>query len=125
MLVPQATDADEEGTANSNVTYSINSTSPDGVGSHFHLDPVSGRLSVTSALDYDVLQFPQTSAGTVKLVVVAKDNGSTRLSASVTVAVTLNVSLYVKKQQQQQTSEQTNNINNNKPYSYISYAHLL
>jgi len=115
VLVPQATDADEEGTANSNVTYSINSTSPAGVGSHFHLDSVSGRLNVTSALDYDVLQFPRNSAGIVKLVVVAKDNGSTSLSASVTVAVTLIVSLYVRKQQQQQTSEQTNNINNNKP----------
>ena len=126
MLVPQATDADEEGTANSNVTYSISSTSPAGVGSHFHLDPLSGRLNVTSALDYDVLQFPQNSAGIVKLVVVAKDNGSTRLSASVTVAVTLNVSLYVRKQQQQQTSEQTNNISNSKPCRYISvsYTHL-
>ena len=58
MLVPQATDADEEGTANSNVTYSIDSTSPAGVGSHFHLDPVSGRLNVTSALDYDVSSVP-------------------------------------------------------------------
>ena len=93
MLVPQATDADETGTANSNVTYAIVSTSPAGQERHFHLDPVSGQLSVVSALDYDTLRFPAASRGVVKLSVRAVDHGTPQLSASVTVAVTLNVSL--------------------------------
>ena len=94
MSIVQATDADEEGTANSNVTYSIVSTSPAGLTGHFHLDPLSGQLIITSAFDYDVLVFPATAVGIVKLVVVASDHGSPSLSASVTVAVTLNVRLY-------------------------------
>ena len=90
----QATDADEEGTANSNVTYSIVSTSPAGLTSHFHLDPLSGQLTVTSALDYDVLHFRAATVGIVNLAVVASDHGAPSLSASATVAVTLNVRLY-------------------------------
>ncbi|KAL8620286.1 hypothetical protein ACOMHN_042021 [Nucella lapillus] len=86
----QVTDADENGTDNSRVTYSISETRPGGLKSHFHVDPTSGHLSVVQAVDYDVLHFPPSSEGIVDLVMVATDHGTPkRLSATANVVITL------------------------------------
>ncbi|KAL8620285.1 hypothetical protein ACOMHN_042020 [Nucella lapillus] len=86
----QVTDADENGTDNSRVTYSISETRPGGLKSHFHVDPTSGHLRVVQAVDYDVLHFPPSSEGIVDLVMVATDHGTPkRLSATANVVITL------------------------------------
>ncbi|XP_076446801.1 cadherin-23-like [Babylonia areolata] len=87
----QATDADQKGTENANVTYAIRSTLPAGLQSHFRLAPFTGQLTVFQKLDYDTIQFPPAgSEGVVEVVVAATDNGQpAKQSASATVMITL------------------------------------
>ncbi|XP_070180220.1 cadherin-23-like [Littorina saxatilis] len=85
----EANDADEPNTPNSNVTFSINQTSPSGLQNHFRLDPISGQLTVTHALDFERIQFSSGPIGVVNLVVVASDRGTPSKQATAAVDVTL------------------------------------
>ncbi|KAK7500884.1 hypothetical protein BaRGS_00007764, partial [Batillaria attramentaria] len=85
-LTLQATDGDAPGSPNSNVSFRMVSSSPAGLLRNFYLDSINGHLTVKTALDYDTLNFQ----GTVRLVVEARDHGTTPLSSTATVEIVLN-----------------------------------
>ena len=78
LLTLVATDADEAGSQNSAITYSIQTGN---TGSVFNLATNTGVLSVTNSLDFE-------STPSYSLDVVATDGGSRTGSAVVTVTVT-------------------------------------
>ena len=74
-----ATDADEEGTANSEITYNITGGSG---AEYFDIDPSSGNLTVALTLDYET----NTS---FELVIEATDGGFPTLSSNMTYTIRL------------------------------------
>lgn len=92
--LPQATDEDEQGTPNSNITYSLlPSTTPPGLVGHFEINPLTGDLVVKMSLDFDAMSTRGRSSETLTLTVEARDQGTVPLSSTVDVTITLLVRL--------------------------------
>lgn len=85
----QATDKDKPGTDNSNITYSLSSTTPPGLTGHFHIDPLTGDITVVQPLDFENIAFSAGQAGAITLTAVASDHGLGPLSSTVEVSITL------------------------------------
>ena len=83
---PQADDADGAG-PNSEVRYSMSSASQ--WSANFTVNSTTGVLRLTSPLDYEKLD--HIAGGVIGLVVLATDRGSTRMTGSVNVTVTVQV----------------------------------
>ncbi|CAL1532634.1 unnamed protein product, partial [Lymnaea stagnalis] len=83
-FIVQAFDKDEAGTNNSEISYSINSTTPS-LPSKFNISTVSGEITLTNALDFEALD--QKLHGRILVVVVAKDKSSPFHSTTVTATV--------------------------------------
>ncbi|XP_027501941.1 cadherin-like protein 26 [Corapipo altera] len=75
-----ASDKDEVGTANSQVSYSISMQMPTPDGFTFSIDPTTGSILLSRCLDYQ-------TANSFKLLVKASDQGSPQLSSTATVNV--------------------------------------
>ena len=73
---------------NSLVHYRIDRTPP-GLESNFTIDSVSGEITLEEPLDYEKLD--HIAGGVIDLVVLATDRGSTRMTGSVNVTVTVQV----------------------------------
>ena len=86
VVVFQATDNDERGTNNSEVSYSLQQSN---WSSHFAVDSDRGVLRVVSPVDYEAV-----TAGEITLTVIASDKGQPPLSGYVNVTVTLQVSVF-------------------------------
>ncbi|PVD37773.1 hypothetical protein C0Q70_00374 [Pomacea canaliculata] len=85
----EATDKDKPGTDNSNITYSLSSTTPPGLTGHFHIDPLTGDITVVQPLDFDNISFSAEQVGAITLTAVASDHGLGPLSSTVEVSITL------------------------------------
>ncbi|XP_025090923.1 cadherin-23-like [Pomacea canaliculata] len=86
----EATDEDEQGTPNSNITYSLlPSTTPPGLVGHFEINPLTGDLVVKMSLDFDAMSTRGRSSETLTLTVEARDQGTVPLSSTVDVTITL------------------------------------
>ncbi|XP_014811591.1 PREDICTED: cadherin-like protein 26 isoform X2 [Calidris pugnax] len=75
-----ALDKDEEGTANSQVSYSLTMQMPLADGFTFNIDPTTGSIFLTGCLDYK-------AASSFKLLIKASDHGTPQLSSTATVNV--------------------------------------
>ncbi|XP_027737451.1 cadherin-like protein 26 [Empidonax traillii] len=75
-----ASDKDEAGTANSQVSYSISMQMPTPDGFTFSIDPTTGSILLSRCLDYQ-------TANSFKLLIKASDQGSPQLSSTATVNV--------------------------------------
>ncbi|XP_042656680.1 cadherin-like protein 26 [Tyto alba] len=75
-----ALDKDEDGTANSQVSYSLSMQMypPDGLT--FNIDATTGSILLSGCLDYK-------TANSFKLLIIARDHGTPQLSSSTTVNV--------------------------------------
>ncbi|KAM6113080.1 LOW QUALITY PROTEIN: cadherin-like protein 26 [Pterocles gutturalis] len=71
-----ALDKDEDGTANSRMSYSLSMQTP----SRFSIDPTSGSICLSECLDYK-------TASSFKLLIKASDHGTPQLSSTATVNV--------------------------------------
>ncbi|KAM9284777.1 cadherin-like protein 26 [Morus bassanus] len=75
-----ALDKDEEGTANSQVSYSLSMQMPLLEGFRFNIDPTTGSILLSGCLEYK-------TANSFKLLIKASDHGSPQLSSTATVNV--------------------------------------
>ncbi|XP_075294593.1 cadherin-like protein 26 [Opisthocomus hoazin] len=75
-----ASDKDEDGTANSQVSYSLSMQMPIPDGFTFNIDPTTGSILLTGCLDYK-------TANSFKLLIKASDHGMPQLSSTATVNV--------------------------------------
>ncbi|XP_016158625.1 PREDICTED: cadherin-like protein 26 [Ficedula albicollis] len=75
-----AQDKDEEGTVNSQVSYSISVQMPSPDGLTFNIDPTTGSIFLSGCLDYK-------TAKSFYLLIKASDHGSPQLSSTATVTV--------------------------------------
>ncbi|XP_009981056.1 PREDICTED: cadherin-like protein 26, partial [Tauraco erythrolophus] len=75
-----ALDKDEEGTANSQVSYSISMQMPLPDGFTFNIDPTTGLIFLSGCLDYK-------TTNSFKLLIKASDHGTPQLSSTATVNV--------------------------------------
>ncbi|XP_010190957.1 PREDICTED: cadherin-like protein 26 [Mesitornis unicolor] len=80
VLQVTALDKDEEGTANSQVSYSISMQMPLPDGFTFNIDSTTGLILLSACLDYK-------TANSFKLLIKATDHGSPQLSSTATVNV--------------------------------------
>lgn len=88
----QATDDDEPGTENSDISYSLSSSSdPPGLAGHFHINLLTGNITVVQPLDFDNISFSDGHPGEITLTAVAKDHGRVHLNSTVVVIITLMV----------------------------------
>ncbi|XP_009642032.1 cadherin-like protein 26 [Egretta garzetta] len=75
-----AFDKDEDGTANSRVSYSLSMEMPLPDGFTFNIDPTTGLILLSGCLDYK-------TANSFKLLIQASDHGTPQLSSTATVNV--------------------------------------
>ncbi|XP_051489372.1 cadherin-like protein 26 [Apus apus] len=75
-----ALDKDEDGSANSQVSYSLSMQKPLSDGFKFNIDPATGLILLSGCLDYE-------TASSFKLLIKASDHGTPQLSSTVTVNV--------------------------------------
>ncbi|TFK05050.1 THAP domain-containing protein 4 [Platysternon megacephalum] len=75
-----ALDKDEKDTANSRVTYSLTTQTPNLKEPRFNIDPTSGFIRISGCLD------PQT-ASSFKLLIKARDHGTPQMSSTATVNI--------------------------------------
>ncbi|KAM6319284.1 cadherin-like protein 26 [Podargus strigoides] len=75
-----ALDKDEDGTVNSQVSYSISMQMPLPDGFTFNIDPTTGLILLSGCLDYKAANF-------FKLLIKASDHGTPQLSSTATVNV--------------------------------------
>ncbi|XP_076208520.1 cadherin-like protein 26 [Aptenodytes patagonicus] len=75
-----ASDKDEDGTANSQVSYSLIMQMPLPDGFTFNIDPTTGSILLSGCLDYKI-------ASSFKLLIKASDHGTPQLSSTATVNV--------------------------------------
>uniref|UniRef100_A0A8C3UI27 Cadherin 26 n=1 Tax=Catharus ustulatus TaxID=91951 RepID=A0A8C3UI27_CATUS len=75
-----ARDKDEEGTVNSQVSYSISMQMPSPDGLTFNIDPTTGSIFLSGCLDYK-------TAKSFYLLIKANDHGNPQLSSTAAVAV--------------------------------------
>ncbi|XP_074878685.1 cadherin-like protein 26 [Buteo buteo] len=75
-----ALDKDEDGTVNSQVSYSLSMRMPLPDGLMFNIDPTTGSILLSGCLDYK-------SANSFKLLIKASDHGTPQLSSTATVNV--------------------------------------
>ncbi|XP_072735614.1 cadherin-like protein 26 [Ciconia boyciana] len=75
-----ALDKDEDGTVNSQVSYSLSMQMPLPDGFTFNTDPTTGSILLSGCLDYK-------TANSFKLLIKASDHGTPQLSSTVTVNV--------------------------------------
>ncbi|XP_009325148.1 PREDICTED: cadherin-like protein 26 [Pygoscelis adeliae] len=75
-----ASDKDEDGTANSQVSYSLIMQMPLPDGFTFNIDPTTGSILLSGCLDYKI-------ANSFKLLIKASDHGTPQLSSTATVNV--------------------------------------
>ncbi|KAM6242737.1 cadherin-like protein 26 [Spheniscus humboldti] len=75
-----ALDKDEDGTANSQVSYSLIMQMPLPDGFTFNIDPTTGSILLSGCLDYKI-------ANSFKLLIKASDHGTPQLSSTATVNV--------------------------------------
>ncbi|KAM6404470.1 cadherin-like protein 26 [Rhynochetos jubatus] len=75
-----ALDKDEDGTANSQVSYSLSMQMPLPDGFIFNIDPTTGSIIPSGCLDYK-------TANSFKLLIKASDHGTPQLSSTATVNV--------------------------------------
>lgn len=75
-----ALDKDEDGTANSQVSYSLNMQMPIPDGFTFNIDPTTGSILLSGCLDCK-------TANSFKLLIKASDHGTPQLSSTATVNV--------------------------------------
>ncbi|PVD37769.1 hypothetical protein C0Q70_00370 [Pomacea canaliculata] len=98
----EATDEDEQGTPNSNITYSLlPSTTPPGLVGHFEINPLTGDLVVKMSLDFDAIimwcicmigpgaKLDREKEDNFQLSVLVLDRGDPPRSSSATVSVFL------------------------------------
>ncbi|CAN7993536.1 unnamed protein product [Ixodes hexagonus] len=83
-LVVRAVDADQAGTANSQVRYQIVQGDPD---NNFTIDEAKGRIRPRQPLDFERIAQPRGDVRTFNLVVRAYDLGRPSLSSNVSVIV--------------------------------------
>ncbi|PVD37770.1 hypothetical protein C0Q70_00371 [Pomacea canaliculata] len=90
LLEVKATDGDKSGTQNSNITYTLSKTSsPPGHVDNFHINPLTGGVTVVLPMDYESVSFLAGQPGTITLTAVATDHGHPALSSTVHVTITL------------------------------------
>ncbi|XP_054701632.1 cadherin-like protein 26 [Grus americana] len=77
-----ALDKDEEGSANSQVSYSLSMQMPLLDGFTFNIDPTTGSILLSGCLDYK-------TANSFKLLIKASDHGTPQLSSTATVNVAI------------------------------------
>ncbi|XP_009891893.1 PREDICTED: cadherin-like protein 26 [Charadrius vociferus] len=77
-----ALDKDEDGTVNSQVSYSLNMQMPPLDGFMFNIDPITGSILLSGCLDYK-------TATSFKLLIKASDHGTPQLSSTATVNVVI------------------------------------
>ncbi|XP_025090910.1 cadherin-23-like isoform X2 [Pomacea canaliculata] len=82
----EASDDDKPGTVNSNITYTL---SPNSSPDNFHIDPLTGDLTVVRPLDYESVSFLAGQPGTITLTAVATDQGQPAQSSTVPITITL------------------------------------
>ncbi|XP_009459886.1 PREDICTED: cadherin-like protein 26 [Nipponia nippon] len=75
-----ALDKDEDGTANSQVSYSLSMQMPLSDGFTFNVDPTTGSIRLSRCLEYK-------TANSFKLLIKASDHGTPQLSSTATVNV--------------------------------------
>ncbi|KAM6298814.1 cadherin-like protein 26 [Aegotheles albertisi] len=75
-----ALDKDEDGTGNSQVSYSLSMQIPLSDGFIFNVDPTTGSILLSGCLDYKTANF-------FKLLIKASDHGTPQLSSTATVNV--------------------------------------
>ncbi|XP_025090966.1 cadherin-23-like isoform X2 [Pomacea canaliculata] len=86
----KATDDDEPGTENSDISYSLSSSSdPPGLAGHFHINLLTGNITVVQALDFDNISFSAGHPGEIILTAMAKDHGRVHLNSTAVVIITL------------------------------------
>ncbi|XP_037733074.2 cadherin-like protein 26 isoform X1 [Chelonia mydas] len=77
-----ALDKDEEDTANSRVTYSLTTQTPNLKEPRFNIDPTSGLIVISGCLDYQ-------TASSFKLLIKARDHGTPQMSSPATVNIAI------------------------------------
>uniref|UniRef100_K7FK88 Cadherin-like protein 26 n=1 Tax=Pelodiscus sinensis TaxID=13735 RepID=K7FK88_PELSI len=77
-----ALDKDEENTANSRVTYSLLTQTPNLKEPRFNIDPTSGLIMVSGCLEYK-------TARSFKLLIKARDHGTPQMSSTATVNIAI------------------------------------
>ncbi|XP_038225704.1 cadherin-like protein 26 isoform X2 [Dermochelys coriacea] len=77
-----ALDKDEEDTANSRVTYSLITQTPNLKEPRFNIDPTSGLIVISGCLDYQ-------TASSFKLLIKARDHGTPQMSSPATVNIAI------------------------------------
>ncbi|KAL3877556.1 hypothetical protein ACJMK2_035253, partial [Sinanodonta woodiana] len=82
LLTVKATDADQNGTENSEVVYTIENTTWD---SNFTINNISGEIRLESEIDYEALD--DSFEGVINLTIVAFNKGSPAKSSSVIVSI--------------------------------------
>ncbi|PVD37771.1 hypothetical protein C0Q70_00372 [Pomacea canaliculata] len=86
----EASDDDKPGTQNSNITYTLSpNSSPDNQAGNFHIDPLTGEVTVVRPLDYESVSFLAGQPGTITLTAVTTDQGQPPLNSTVHVTITL------------------------------------
>ncbi|XP_028942684.1 cadherin-like protein 26 [Antrostomus carolinensis] len=75
-----AVDKDEDGTVNSQVSYSLSMQMPRTDGFTFNIDPSTGSIQLSECLDYK-------TSNSFKLLIKASDRGTPQLSSTATVNV--------------------------------------
>ncbi|KAM4732539.1 cadherin-related family member 2 [Anableps anableps] len=80
----EATDADEAGTVNSQIAFTIKESTHSG---NFSIDETTGVLTNNGELDREALD--PVSNGRINLIVIATDKGTPSLSSSVSVIITV------------------------------------
>uniref|UniRef100_A0A8C8RRS3 Cadherin-like protein 26 n=1 Tax=Pelusios castaneus TaxID=367368 RepID=A0A8C8RRS3_9SAUR len=98
-----ALDKDEEDTANSQVTYSLITQTPDLKEPRFNIDPTRGLIVFSGCLDHK-------TASSFKLLIQAKDHGTPQMSSTATVSIVIedknnHLPVFIKKNYQLQISE--------------------
>ncbi|KAL3877420.1 hypothetical protein ACJMK2_035126, partial [Sinanodonta woodiana] len=82
LLTVKATDADENGSNNSKVVYTIGNTTWD---SNFTINEITGEIRLVSEIDYETLD--DSLHGVINLTIVAFDKGNPANSSSVLVMI--------------------------------------
>uniref|UniRef100_A0A8C3RLF1 Cadherin-like protein 26 n=1 Tax=Chelydra serpentina TaxID=8475 RepID=A0A8C3RLF1_CHESE len=77
-----ALDKDEEDTANSRVTYSLTTQTPNLKEPRFNIDPTSGLIVISGCLDHQ-------TASSFKLLIKARDHGTPQMSSTATVNIAI------------------------------------